>query len=341
MGSEEFVSFLGGFSVMVGGRLGSERFARALGLGDGGMPRVAFMSATLPFFDFELEEDGEGTLISYATEYANQKGLDPDKLDLHGARRAFLDLAVSNGKAETGDDSPDPRGISVGDGRYAHLLHKFGKTYIADLFHADHWINRPLDLLAGKMRSGAAGDLKGKRVEDAVWDYMGRSDRITPVEDLRNAALRLLPGAAKRSTDIDCPLRVGETLVLAEVKGKYLGRAPEIFAEPRLVRARWEDNRGLLQKMDDAARALVARRNDGTLRKGMEGIRRVLPVVLRPLPEWIPALDDELWLRKPTRTDVGLPRILTPEELRDYLESAAEDEIADLQGGYVVEVPGS
>jgi hypothetical protein len=127
---------------------------------------------------------------------------------------------------------------------------------------------------------------------------------------------------------------------LAEVKGKYLGRAPEIFAEPRLVKARWEENRELIEKVDDAARALVARRKDGTFRKGMEGIRRVLPVVLRSLPEWIPSLEAGLWLRKPTRTDVGLPRVLTPEELRDFLEATTEEEIVNLPGGYVVEVPG-
>jgi hypothetical protein len=70
----------------------------------------------------------------------------------------------------------------------------------------------------------------------------------------------------------------------------------------------------------------------------MEGVRRVLPVVVRALPEWIPGLEDRLWLRKPTRTDVGVPRVLTPEELREFLESATEEEIARLPGDYVAEV---
>jgi hypothetical protein len=209
--------------------------------------------------------------------------------------------------------------------------------YIADLFHADHWMNRPVDLLAGKMRAGELGHLKGKRVEDAVWDYMRRSEKITPVEELRNTNLRLLPGSKKKSTDIDCPLRIGDNLILAEIKGKYLGRAPESFTVPALVKKRWEENRDLLENVDAAARALVVRRNDGTFREGMKGVRRVLPVVVRPLPEWIPSLEDGLWLRKPTRTDVGVPRILTPREPKYFLESATE-EIADLPGGYVVEV---
>jgi hypothetical protein len=187
------------------------------------------------------------------------------------------------------------------------------------------------------MRAGELGHLKGKRVEDAVWDYMRRSEKITPVEELRNTNLRLLPGSKKKSTDIDCPLRIGDNLILAEIKGKYLGRAPESFTVPALVKKRWEENRDLLEKVDAAARALVVRRNDGTFREGMKGVRRVLPVVVRPLPEWIPSLEDGLWLRKPTRTDVGVPRILTPREPKYFLESATE-EIADLPGGYVVEV---
>ena len=337
MGFKEFVALLGGFSDMVGDRLGADWFVEAARLDVTSMSHGTFRSATLPFFEPELEGDGEGTLIAYAVDYAKKKGLDPNELDLRNARRRFLDLAVSNGKGETADESPDPCGISIGDGRYAHLLHKFGKTYVADLFHADHWINRPLDLLAGKMRAGESGKLKGKRVEDAVWDYMRRSEKIEPVEELRNANLRLLPGAKKRSTDIDCPLLVGDTIVLVEVKGKYMGRAVEAFADPRLVQKRWEENRELLEKVDDGARALVERKNDATFRKGMEGVRRVLPVVVRPLPEWVPSLDDDLWLRKPTRTDVGLPRVLTPEELREFLEGATDGGMPDLPGGYVVE----
>ena len=87
-----------------------------------------------------------------------------------------------------------------------------------------------------------------------------------------------------------------------------------------------------------AARALAACRKDGTFRADMKGIRRVLPVVVRPMPEWIPDLEDAHWLRKPTKTDVGVPRILAPEELKDSLESTCEEEIAGLPGGYVVEV---
>ncbi len=78
-----------------------------------------------------------------------------------------------------------------------------------------------------------------------------------------------------------------------------------------------------------------------TFRQKLEGVRRVLPVVVRPYPEWIPDLAEEFWLRKPTKPDdIGVPRILTPKELKEFLESTSEEEIAHLPSNYVVDVEG-
>ena len=68
------------------------------------------------------------------------------------------------------------------------LLPRFGQLYIADLFHADCRLNRPLDLLADQMR-GEAGDRKGKRVENRVWEYVKQSDAVVAVGELRNKGL--------------------------------------------------------------------------------------------------------------------------------------------------------
>jgi hypothetical protein len=63
-------------------------------------------------------------------------------------------------------------------------------------------------------------------------------------------------------------------------------------------------------------------------------------VVVRPYPEWVPDLADEHWLRKPSRPDVGVPRVLTPPELREFLEIVDPDTLANLPGGFVVNLEG-
>jgi hypothetical protein len=113
-------------------------------------------------------------------------------------------------------------------------------------------------------------------------------------------------------------------------------RAPEAFASPDLVRRRWEENLKFLEKIDRTAKLLVLRKADGTFRVALEGIRYVLPVVVRPYPEWIPSLADEHRLRKPSIPDVGVPRVLTPPELKQFLESTATNTIANLLGEFVV-----
>ena len=54
--------------------------------------------------------------------------------------------------------------------------------------------------------------------------------------------------------------------------------------------------------------------------------------------QWIPGPDEGYWLRKPTKTDICVPRVLTPREHRELLERTAEKEIIDLPGDYVIEV---
>jgi hypothetical protein len=50
----------------------------------------------------------------------------------------------------------------------------------------------------------------------------------------------------------------------------------------------------------------------------------------------MPSLADEHWLRKPSKPDVGVPRVLTPPELKQFLESTATNTIANLLGEFVV-----
>lgn len=337
MGFRDFIAMVGGFSQMLKERMTDDRIFEMVPNAKGvTMDWHVYWGGTVPFFAPELEDEGEGTLVDYAENYARAKGFESSELELYNARDRFLELAVSAGKPEVEDVSADPLGISLGDGRYSYLMHKFGATYVADLFHADHWLNRPLDLLNDQMR-GAAGELKGQRVEDRVWDYMRNSEKIEPAKELRGARIRVM-GSKNLYNDLDCPLKVGDVLVLAEVKGKYMARAPESFARPDLVRRRWEENVKFLRKIDQTAELLALRKEDGTFREAMKDIRYILPVVVRPYPEWIPDLEDKHWLRKPARPDVGVPRILTPPELREFLENPSTDALANLPGGFVVDL---
>src|SRR5215217_599985 len=268
MGFEEFVALLGGFSEMLKSRFTDDQLLEEASVDVSGMAEQMFRSATLFFLDFELEGDGEGSLVEYATGYAMKKGLDLDDLDLVSARDKFLDLVTSTNKHEVEDDSGDPGGISLGDSRYSYLMHKFGLAYVVDLFHADHWLNRPLDMLSAEVR-GDEGRLKGRRVENRVWAYLVGSDKIEPVEALRNAPVRSA-GKNEQYNDLDCPLKVGDVLVLAEIKGKYMGRAPEAFSRPDVVERRWKENLRLLEKIDKTARLLALRRGDATFREAMQ-----------------------------------------------------------------------
>lgn len=131
------------------------------------------------------------------------------------------------------------------------------------------------------------------------------------------------------------PLTVGSTLVLAETKGHRLHYETEAV-DRRFLRERWEDARSYLEKADRTAELVKEMRDREDLRETLAGVERILPVLCRPYPEWVPSDDRRYWLRPPAEGDRGVPRVLTPLELKEFLESRTEEEIAALPGGYVV-----
>ena len=270
-------------------------------------------------------------LIERTREILRRRGLNPSTEELLEARDRFLYLATSNGKANAEELSLR---MSVGDTRYSYLLHRFGGVYLLDFFHADHWLHRPLDLLSNRMGGGSQGNAKGNRVEEAVWDYIGDSETIQLLRELKNLKVRV---KGHDFNDLDCPLRVGATLVLVEAKGKLL----RYFAETvdrESVRKRWEENWKYLNKIDETARLIAQRKNESRYRASMTGIKNILPVVCRPYPEWIPQTDQGYWLRQPTENDPGVPRVLTPVELKEFLEAADSASLARLPKEYLVEI---
>lgn len=198
--------------------------------------------------------------------------------------------------------------------------------------HADHWLHRIMDLIAGRTGRGRQASLKGDRVEDQIWDFFGGSRAAKRVDDLRNYVVERKKG---QDDDLDVPVKIGTTLVLAEAKGHRLHYETEAV-DRRFLEERWESVRDYSKKADRTAERVAGMRDHEDLRGALAGVERILPVLCRPYSEWIPDEDPRFWLRPPAEGDRGVPRILTPLELKEFLESTADEEIAGLPGRYVV-----
>ena len=321
VGPQEFIGLLGGLCLLTHDRLQEAAELEA-----------AHASSVVPFEAPEIE--GE-KLLESARRYLEDAGVKLETIDLATAQASFLYLTRSMDK---GPKDPVFLQTSVGNTRYSYLLHRFGRTYALDLMHADHWLHRIMDLLANKTREGKQASLKGKRVEEQIWGFFGDSPTIERIEDLKGYVIEHKKG--KDEDDLDCPLKVGSTLVLAETKGHRLHYETESVGR-RFLEERWKDTHGYLDKIDETAKKVAERQHEKDLRERLNGVERILPVLCRPYPEWIPSSDREYWLRPPTRDERGVPRILTPKELKEFLESATDDEIAQLPGEYMVRLPTS
>jgi len=234
-----FVGLLGGLCLLTRDTLGEPAELEA-----------AHASSVLPFGADQL---GGEDLLGRGYHYLREFGTDPDAVDLGAARDRFLYLSGSTGK---GSEEPAFLRASVGNTRYSYLLHRFGRTYVLDLMYAYHWLHRVMDLIASRTGKGTQASLKGNRVEDQVWNFFGGSATIERerVDALRNYVLERKKG--QDDDDLDVPLRVGSTLVLAETKGHRLHYETEAV-DRRFLQERWEDVRGYLDKADRTARRLA------------------------------------------------------------------------------------
>jgi hypothetical protein len=129
--------------------------------------------------------------------------------------------------------------------------------------------------------------------------------------------------------------------MLVEMKGHRLHYESEAV-DRRFIQDRWNNSRAYLDKADRTARKVAGMLDDHEdLREALAGVERILPVLCRPYAEWVPSTDPRLWLRLPAPGFRGVPRVLAPLELKEFLESATEEEIASMPGGYVVSLPNS
>jgi hypothetical protein len=111
-------------------------------------------------------------------------------------------------------------------------------------------------------------------------------------------------------TDVDASLVIDDLLVVVDC---YNSRwTPELDIGSHAVTRNRADN--LVAKLDkwDQQWRTIASTHPRLL---PAGVRRVLPVVATPGAEWIPSLDDRLWLRS------DVPRICTLSELAEELSS--------------------
>jgi len=268
---EVFTDLLGGLCLLVAEKLDD--------------PQVLLATHESSVVPLKASEIDEGPLVERAAEYSRKRDLAREPSELEAHRERFLSYLLSNDKAEAKD--PFLR-TSVGDTRYSYPLHRFGRVYAADLYHADHWLHRLMDLLARGMRSGSAADAAGRRVEEQVWRFFKDSEGIETVKELRGLVIEQSKG--QDADDLDCPLRVADTLILAEVKGERLHYETEAV-ERRFVKERWEGDgegrkgsREYLDKIDDTARKVAERREKDDFRGPMTGVKCYPAGPVSPLP---------------------------------------------------------
>ncbi len=315
----EFVCLLAGLCHLI-----------ALGLAERGGGEGFSLSSVVPLARAAVDGDD---LLRHTAGYLRAAGYGPGDFDLAGARERFLWLADSTGKGQVADG---PLKIQLGDTRHSYLLHRFGKSYAADLFHADHWLHRPLDLLASKME-GEQADAKGRRFEDRLWEYLASVGSLLPVPALRGRTIYRTRKAP--AGDLDCPVALGRVLILIEAKA-YLLRYPAEALHYHAVQQRWEESKRFLRRIGEVAQLLAAQRHRPAFREGMEGIAYILPLVCRPYPEWIHSLDEVYWLRKPDEAVGvrGVPRVLTPGEVHDFFAPLDEEQLLDAVGAHLIRV---
>ena len=112
------------------------------------------------------------------------------------------------------------------------------------------------------------------------------------------------------SKQIDASYGVGDTLVIGECKTK--SKSFGFFrGDATAINHRNEFIRKVLAEVDEKARWLVGHPK-GT-NYDIQEFARIIPIVITPFVEYIPSLEDWYWLED------GLPRVLTPKELKEKL----------------------
>jgi len=154
--------------------------------------------------------------------------------------------------------------------------------------------------------------------------------RISP--DLPNVRP---PMSAGEDLEIDVPLRIGSAFIPVQTRTAVVEKALD-EGDYGAFRRRWRSMKNKRQRTDRMYATKLL--NDPVARKFLrrEGITHVLPVVCGPYPDPVVAPRRGYWLRSPADEDPqevfrgrprATPRILTPEELGEFLGDTDEDEL--------------
>ena len=217
--------------------------------------------------------------------------LDAAEIDVERICR-FLSLTDSTREA-----------IDVGLAGPHSMILPFGSSRV---FVDYAWCHRLLYNLFFGIKIDSRKDFKGVALEKVV--HQGKSK---------------LPTQACHSTDgssrqIDAAFALGDTLVICECKAVWRSFGVE-KGDPASIEYR---NREVVERAlaeaDEKSRWL-SHRPVGT-NYDISQYRYLIPVGISPFVEYIPSLRAHYWLKD------GLPRVLTPGELSDFLSSAADPE---------------
>lgn len=131
---------------------------------------------------------------------------------------------------------------------------------------------------------------------------------------LTNKPCKATDGTSKQ---IDASFKVGDSLLIAECRAK--GKSFGFFrGDTRAIKYRNDFIQRLLWDIDEKGRWLASR--PVGLNYDIHGFTKVICIGVTPFVEYIPGLSESYWLVK------GVPRILTPVELRQMLADGTADE---------------
>ncbi len=158
--------------------------------------------------------------------------------------------------------------------------------------------------------------------------------------DLPNVPFSFNADAEHR--EIDIPVRLGEVLIAVQTWTPTVNEKTRA-GERRALESRWNNARNKLKDTDKKYTDYLLHHDEGRRLMVEEGLRYVLPVLCGPYAELLVSIKEKFWLRYPRFGVEGglegaMPRVLTPVELLNFLESATEPELRSIceQEGWIL-----
>lgn len=129
------------------------------------------------------------------------------------------------------------------------------------------------------------------------------------------------PGQNKRLlTDLDVSVRVGSVLVAIDAKSIQVSPGYRGYVHADL-RNRWQKFERYVQHADEQADKLADQPRGTNYDLVADGYTHVVTLLCSTVPEFIDTDDDNFYVRE------DLPRVATPQELRDFLAEVTEEDL--------------